>query len=158
MANTFTQIYIQLVFAVAGRQSLISDEFKGELYKYMTGIVQQCHHKLIAINGMPDHVHLLVGLYPQDALSDLVRDVKAFSSMHVNDNRWVHGKFAWQEGFGGFSYSRSHLQKVIEYIANQENHHRQRTFKEEYLELLQKFEIEHDQRYLFTWIEDGFSE
>jgi REP element-mobilizing transposase RayT len=158
MANTFTQIYIQLVFAVSGRQSLIRNEFKDELYKYMTGIVQQRHHKLITINGMPDHVHLLVGLYPQDALSDLVRDIKAFSSKHVNDNRWVHGKFAWQQGFGGFSYSRSQLQKVIDYISNQEKHHRQRTFREEYLGLLQKFAVEYDERYLFKWVEDDGEE
>jgi putative transposase len=154
MANMFTQIYIQLVFAVSGRQSLIRNEFKDELYKYITGIVQQRKHKLIAINGMPDHVHLLVGLYPQDSLSDLVRDVKAFSSKHVNDNRWAHGKFAWQEGFGGFSYSRSQLQLVIEYIANQEKHHRLRTFREEYLRLLQMFAVEYDERYLFKWVED----
>jgi REP element-mobilizing transposase RayT len=155
MANTFTQIYIQLVFAVEGRQSLIQNQFKDLLYKTMTGIVQQRGHKLIAINGMPDHVHLLVGLRPDVSLSDLVRDVKAFSSKHVNDEHWVRGRFRWQEGFGGFSYSRSQLSSVIRYIDSQEQHHRSRAFKQEYLELLRKFEVRYDEQYLFKWIEDG---
>jgi REP element-mobilizing transposase RayT len=153
MANTFTQIYMQIVFAVEGRQSLIRKEFKDDLFKYMTGIVQERGHKLISINGMPDHVHLLVGQQPKVALSDLVRDIKAFSSKHVNDMSWVRGRFNWQEGFGAFSYSRSQLSRVIRYIENQEIHHRKRTFRQEYLSLLKKFEIEYDERYLFKWID-----
>lgn len=151
MANTFTQIYIHLVFAVEQRQGLIHDRFKPELYGFMTGIIQQRGQKLIAINGMPDHVHLLVGLRPDIALSNLVRDIKAFSSSHVNAERWVRGKFQWQEGFGAFSYSRSQLASVIRYIENQGQHHRSKNFREEYLDLLRAFEVEYDERYLFQW-------
>jgi len=154
MANTYTQIYIQLVFAVQGRRSLIGNHVKQDLYKYLTGLVQQRMHKLIAINGMPDHVHMLIGQHPDNALSDLVRDVKALSSKHINQNRWVRGKFQWQEGFRAFSYSRSQLGTVIRYIEQQERHHRKRSFREEYLELLTKFGVDFDARYLFTWIEE----
>ena len=123
MANTFTQLYIQIVFAVQGRQSLIPKRHKDELDKYITGIVQKEErgHKLLAINGMPDHVHLLVGLNPKQALSDLVRDVKASSSGFIKEKRWLQGRFSWQEGFGAFSYSRSHLDKVVKYVLNQRN-------------------------------------
>jgi putative transposase len=154
MANTFTQVYVQFVFAVRGRQNLIHDSIKDRLHAYMTGIVQQRGHKLIAINGMPDHVHLLVGPRPDVALSDLVRDVKAFSSKHINDQRLIRGQFHWQEGFGAFSYSRSDLSSVIRYIRNQEEHHRRKTFKQEYIELLEEFEQPFEERYLFDWIEN----
>ena len=149
MANTYTQIYLHVVFAVEGRQSLIDPQHNDELQKYITGIVSAQKHKLIAINNMPDHLHLLVGLRPDAALSDLVRDVKAGSSKFINEQRWVKGRFSWQEGFGAFSYSRSQLGAVIRYIENQQKHHAKKTFRDEYVELLEKFGVEYDGRYIF---------
>ena len=156
MANTYTQLYIQIVFAVQERQSLIPTRHKDELYKYMTGIIQNPKraHKLLAINGMPDHVHLFIGLNPAQALSDLIRDVKASSSAFIKEKKWLAGKFSWQEGFGAFSYSRSHIDRVVRYIHNQEEHHRKKTFKEEYLDMLEVFNIQYDKRFLFKWIEE----
>ena len=133
MANTFSQIYIQTVFAVNGRLSLIRPEFKEELYKYMAGIVRNNGQKLISINGMSDHVHILIGLKPAMALADLVRDIKADSSNFINKRKWVRGRFSWQEGYGAFSYGHSQLDTIIRYIQNQEQHHRGRSFKDEYL-------------------------
>ena len=149
MANTYTQIYLHVVFAVEGRQNLIAPAHNDELQKYITGIVTAQKHKLIAINNMPDHLHLLVGLRPDAALSDLVRDVKAGSSKFVNEKRWLVGRFSWQEGFGAFSYSRSQLGTVIRYIENQPKHHAKKSFREEYLEMLEKFGVEYDPRYVF---------
>jgi len=149
MANTYTQIYIHIVFAVEGRQNLIQPEHNDELQKYITGIVSGQNQKLIAINNMPDHLHLLVGLKPDLALSDLVRDVKADSSKFINEKYWVTGRFLWQEGFGAFSYSRSQLATVIRYIENQQRHHAKKSFREEYLELLEKFGVDCNQRYIF---------
>lgn len=149
MANTYTQIYIQVVFAVEGRQSLIPAEHNDELQKYITGIVSAQRHKLIAINNMPDHLHLLVGLRPDAALSELVRDVKANSSRFINEKRWVLGRFSWQEGFGAFSYSRSQLGAVIRYIENQQKHHAKKSFLDEYTALLERFEVDYDNRYVF---------
>ena len=154
MANTYTQIYLHTVFAVGGRQSLISKEHKVEIYKYMTGVIEDQKQKVMAINGMPDHVHLLIGLGPDIALSDLVRDVKAGSSKLINDKRWVRGHFTWQRGFGAFSYSRSQVPTVAKYIENQERHHAKRSFRDEYAALLKKFEVEYDPAYLFTFIDD----
>ncbi|NJM54627.1 MAG: IS200/IS605 family transposase [Verrucomicrobiae bacterium] len=153
MANTYTQIYIQVVFAVEGRQSLIAPEHNDELQKYITGIVSAQKHKLIAINNLPDHLHLLVGLRPDAALSELVRDIKANSSQFINEKRWVLGRFSWQEGFGAFSYSRSQLGAVIRYIKNQQKHHARKSFLDEYTALLDKFEVEYDQRYIFKPID-----
>lgn len=149
MANTYSQIYIHVVFAVEGRQSLISSEHNDELQGYITGIVSAQKQKLIAINNMPDHVHMLIGLQPDVALSDLVRDVKASSSGFINRQRWVRGRFSWQEGIGAFSYSRSQLDAVIRYIRNQQKHHAKKTFRQEYEELLEKFDIAYDKRYIF---------
>ena len=149
MANTYTQIYIHIVFAVKYRQSLISDKFKDELYKYITGILKNKNQKLISINGMPDHTHLFVGMKPEMAISDLVRDVKSNSSKFINDKRFTKGKFEWQDGFGAFSYSYSQIDNVVKYIQNQEEHHKKKTFKEEYIGLLKKFEIKYDETYLF---------
>src|SRR6202142_1073929 len=149
MANTYTQIYIHVVFAVEGRQNLIKPEHNNELQKFITGIVSGQKQKLIAINNMPDHLHLLVGLRPDSTLSDLVRDVKANSSKFVREKRWVAGRFSWQEGFGAFSYSRSQLGAVIRYIANQQKHPARKSFREEYVELLEKFQVNYDQRYIF---------
>ena len=149
MANTYTQIYLHVVFAVEGRQNLIAPAHNDELQKYITGIVTAQKHKLIAINNMPDHLHLLIGLRPDAALSDLVRDVKAGSSKFVNEKHWLVGRFSWQEGFGAFSYSRSQLGTVIRYIENQPKHHAKKSFREEYLEMLEKFGVEYDPRYVF---------
>ena len=122
MANTYSQIYIQTVFAVDGRLSLIRPEFKEELYKYMTGIVRNSGQKLIAINGMSDHVHILIGLKPAMALANLVRDIKADSSDFINRKKWVvRGRFSWQEGYGAFSYGHSQLDTIIRYLQNQEH-------------------------------------
>jgi putative transposase len=135
MANTYSQIYIQVVFAVQGRQCLIQPAFKEEVYKYMTGIVTKQEQKMLQINGVADHVHLLIGLKPSIALSDLVRDIKAGSSKFINEQGWMRGKFHWQEGFGAFSYGHSQLDTVIRYIQDQEIHHQQKSFKNEYLGL-----------------------
>jgi len=153
MANTYSQIYIQIVFAVKGRQNLISKYNREELHKYITGIVQNREQKMLSVFAMPDHTHLLVGLKPSISISDLVRDVKAGSSQFINEKKWINGKFHWQEGFGAFSYSKSQIDNVIKYILNQEEHHKKVTFKEEYLDFLKKFEIDYDERYLFDWIE-----
>ncbi|MGY6560798.1 MAG: IS200/IS605 family transposase [Luteibaculaceae bacterium] len=153
MPNTYTQIYIQIVFAVKGRQNLIAKHNREELHKYITGIIQNREQKLLSIFSMPDHTHLLIGLKPTISISDLVRDIKAGSSKFINDSRWINGKFSWQEGFGAFSYSKSQIDNVIKYIQNQENHHKKQTFKEEYLDFLNKFEIDYDEKYLFEWVE-----
>ena len=152
MANTFSQIYIQTVFAVSNRLSLIRPEFKEEVYKYITGIVRNQGQKLISINGMPDHVHILIGLKPSMALSDLVREIKSDSSNFVNEQRFVGGKFSWQEGYGAFSYGHSQLDRIIRYIQNQEKHHTRRSFKDEYLTLLRKFDIAFEEKYVFEFI------
>jgi putative transposase len=149
MANTYTQIYIHVVFAVEGLQSLIAPEHNDELQKYVTGIVTAQRHKLIIINNMPDHLHLLIGLRPDASLSDLVRDVKAHSSKFINEKHWVNGRFSWQEGFGAFSHSRSQLGTVIRYIENQQKHHAKQSFRDEYVTLLEKFGVEYDQPYIF---------
>ena len=154
MANTYTQIYIHVVFAVEGRQNLIKPEHNAELQKYITGIVSGQKHKLIAINNMPDHLHLLIGLRPDSMLSDLVRDVKAGSSKFINQKRWIPGRFSWQEGFGAFSYSRSQLGTVIRYIEDQPRHHAKESFREEYLVLLEKFKVDYDPRYVFKTVEE----
>ena len=154
MANTYTQIYIQIVFAVKGRQNLIAKENREELHKFITGIVTNRGQKLFAVFAMPDHVHILVSIGPTILISDLVRDIKAGSSKFINDNNWINGKFNWQEGYGAFSYSKSSVDSVVKYILNQEEHHKNKKFKEEYLGLLEKFEIDYDQKYLFDWIED----
>ena len=158
MANTYTQIYIHIVFTVKGRQNLIPSEHKDELQKYISGIIRNKGHKLIAINNMPDHIHLFIGLKPDVALSDLVRDIKNNSSIFINDKKWVREKFFWQEGFGAFSCAHSQIGVVDEYIRNQEKHHTLKTFKEEYIEMLKKFNVEYDDRYLFEWIEKNLLE
>ena len=152
MPNTYSQIYIHVVFAVKGRENLITTKWKDELYKYICGIVRGNNQKVYAINGMPDHIHILLSIKPDIALSDLMRDIKANSSKWVNTRKFVRGKFQWQEGFGAFSCSQSHLDIVIGYINNQEKHHSKKSFKEEYVGLLDKFKIEFDEKYVFEWI------
>jgi len=151
MANTYSQIYVQLIFAVKGRACHINPKWKDELFKYITGIVSIKKQKLIAINGVSDHVHILVGLRPEMSISDLMRDIKSNSSGFINDRKWLKIKFHWQEGFGAFSYSRSQLSAVINYIRNQEKHHKKKTFREEYIDFLKKFDVDYDERYLFTF-------
>jgi putative transposase len=151
MANTYSQIYIQIVFAVAGRENLIKAEWRTELYKYITGIVRNHGQKLIAIGGVENHVHILLGIKPNVALSDLVREIKANSSRFINERRFVRGKFAWQEGFGAFSYSHSQLGDVIRYIEDQKNHHKDKSLKDEYIRFLQRYEVDFDERYLFDF-------
>ena len=149
MANTYTQIYIQVVFAVEGRQNLIHNDNKKDIQKYITGIIRNKKQKLIAINCMPDHIHLFIALKPDMVLSDLVRDIKNNSTNFINSKKWIKGKFNWQRGFGAFSYSQSQINNVVKYIQNQEQHHNRKSFKDEYLLLLKKFEIEFKNDYLF---------
>ncbi|SHH24987.1 IS200/IS605 family transposase [Flavobacterium johnsoniae] len=149
MADTYSQLYIQIVFAVKGRQNLISKKWKDEIYKYITGIITNQKQKLIAINGMPDHIHILVGIKPNISLSDLVRDIKSSSSKFINEQKWINGKFEWQNGFGAFSYGHSQLTNVIKYIENQEKHHKTKTFKEEYIAFLKLFNIDFKDEYIF---------
>jgi len=153
MAGTFSQIYIQIVFSVKGRENLIGKSWKDELHKYIAGIIKGKSQKSIIVNGMPDHIHALIGLRPSVAISDLARDIKNNSSNFINKMKFVKGKFSWQEGYGAFSYSHSQIDNVYRYIMNQEEHHRKKTFREEYLDFLKKFEIEHEERFLFEWIE-----
>jgi len=153
MAGTFSQIYIQVVFAVKGRENLIAKTWKDDLHKYIAGIIKGKEQKSIIVNGMPDHIHAFIGLRPPMAISDLVRDIKNNSSNFINDKKFVKGKFSWQAGYGAFSYGHSQMDKVYNYILNQEKHHKKKTFREEYLEFLKKFEIEYDEKYLFEWIE-----
>ena len=153
MPNTYTQIYIQLIFAVKHRDSLIRESFKENLHKYITGILKIQKQKLLAINTMPDHMHIFFGMTPEIRLADLVRDIKSDSSLFINDNKLSKRKFHWQEGYGAFSYSQSHKDAVIKYIMNQEKHHKRKTFKEEYLEFLKKYNVEFVDKYLFEFFE-----
>jgi len=149
MANTYTQIHIQFVFAVKYRNGLIQESFKNELFQYISGIIKANNHKLLAINGMPDHIHILIGMRPTQSISELIQVVKANSSKWINEKKFLNVKFEWQEGYGAFSYSKSHVQNVINYIQNQEERHKKKTFQEEYLEFLEAFEIDYDERYIF---------
>ncbi len=153
MANTYTQIHIHAIFGVQNRISLIKSEWEEELYRYITGIITQQGHKLLAINGMPDHVHVFMGLRPVQSVSDLMQEVKTSSSKWINQKKLVAGKFSWQEGFGAFSYSKSHVNNVIDYIKSQKEHHQKSSFIDEYLSFLRKFEIDFDERYIFKPID-----
>ena len=149
MANTYTQLYIHTIFAVQNRQSLIHSNWEEQLYKYITGIVTNQGHKMLAINGMPDHLHVLIGMNPVQSLSDLMQDIKGDSSKWINKNKFVKGRFSWQKGYGAFSYASSHLDNVVKYILNQKEHHKKKTFIEEYVAFLKAFEVEYDERYVF---------
>jgi len=153
MANTYTQIHIQAVFAVKNRTGLIQGRWKDELYKYITGIIQTHDHKLLAINGMPDHLHVFFGMRPIQSLSELMQDIKGSSSKWINEKKFIKEKFEWQQGYGAFSYSKSQVSTVIAYIQNQELHHQKLTFLEEYKSFLEKFEIDYDERYIFKELE-----
>ena len=154
MANTYTQLYIQFVMAVKGRENLINKTWKDELYKYITSIVQNKNSKLLAINGVSDHIHIFTGYNPSTSIPDLMKDIKVASSIWINSKSLVNKHFNWQEGYGAFSYSRSHIDKVCKYIANQEAHHKKQTFRAEYISLLKKFEIEFNEKYLFDFLDD----
>lgn len=153
MTGTYSQIYIQVVFVVKGRENLIIKQWRDELHKYIVGIIKGKEQKSIIVNGVSDHVHCFIGLKPSMALSDLVRDIKNNSSKFINEKGLVRGKFQWQEGYGAFSYAHSQIEQVYNYILNQEEHHKAKTFREEFVELLTRFEIEHKSGYLFDWIE-----
>ena len=153
MANTYTQIHIQTVFTVQSRECIIGKQWKDELYKYIAGIIRNHDHKLLAINGMPDHIHVFFGMRPSQTLSDLMQDIKGDSSQWINNKKFVRGKFSWQEGYGAFSYGKSQIPKVIQYIEKQEEHHKKKSFIEEYKEFLNAFEIKYDERYIFKPIE-----
>jgi putative transposase len=152
MAGTYSQIYIQIVFAVQKREALIEDSWEERLYQYITGIVKNKGQKLIAINGIPNHIHLFIGMKPSCCLSDLIREIKKSSNEFVNENKFSKNKFNWQEGYGAFSYSHSQIDSVYKYVMNQKEHHKKTSFKEEYLSFLKKFEIEYDEKYLFDWL------
>ena len=153
MAGTYSQIYIQAVFAVKGRENLIHKNWRDELHKYISGIITGKQQKSIIVNGVSDHVHCFIGLKPSMAVSDLIRDIKNNSSKFINEREFVKGKFQWQEGYGAFSYAHSQVEQVYNYILNQEAHHQKKTFRQEYLEFLTKYEIEHKPEYLFEWLE-----
>lgn len=153
MAGTFSQIYLQFVFAVKCRENLLQKPWRDEVFKYMAGIIKCKNQKPIIVNGVADHVHVFVGLKPAMSISDLVRDIKSNSSNFINEQKFIRGKFSWQEGYGVFSYAHSQIETVYQYIANQEEHHRKKTFKEEYVDFLQKFDIEYNDKYLFEWID-----
>lgn len=149
MANSYTQIHIHFIFVVKYRERTIQNIWRDNLYKYITGIVQTQKHKLLAINGMPDHIHLLIGMRPHQSVSELIQDIKGSSSKWINDQKLVIGKFEWQAGYGAFSYASSQINDVIHYINNQQKHHHHVTFHEEYILFLQKFKVDYDERYLF---------
>lgn len=153
MPGTYSQIYIQIVFAVKHRDALIHQTWDERLYQYITGIVQNKEQKMLAINGMPDHIHLLLGMKPSCCLSDLVREIKKSSTEFITENKLCKFKFNWQEGYGAFSYSQSQLDDVIGYIMNQKEHHKKKTFREEYTGFLKKFNIDYEEKFLFDWIE-----
>ncbi|MFZ5554315.1 MAG: IS200/IS605 family transposase [Bacteroidota bacterium] len=152
MAGTFSQIHIQAVFAVKYRENLLQKPWREELFKYISGIITNKGQKSIIVNGVGDHVHVFFGLKPSLSVSDLLRDIKNNSSGFINDNKFLPGKFSWQEGFGAFSYSKSHVERVYNYILNQEEHHRKKTFREEYMEMLDLHGIPYEERFLFDWM------
>lgn len=152
MSSTYSQIYIQIVFAVKNRDSLIEISWEERLYQYITGIIQNKGQKLIAINGTANHIHIFIGMKPNCCLSDLVREIKKSSNEFIAENKFTSHKFNWQEGYGAFSYSHSQIDSVYKYVINQKEHHKKVTFKDEYIEFLKKFEISYDEKYLFDWI------
>ena len=154
MAGTFSQIYIQIVFAVKGRDHLIHPTWETDLYKYITGIVLNKGQKMLAINGVSDHIHMLISIRPSCCLSDLVREIKKSSNDYINYNRFTPYKFRWQEGFGAFSYSQSAVDNVINYIKRQKEHHSERTFRKEYVDFLKEYQVDYKEEYLFQWIDD----
>ncbi len=150
MANTYTQLYFHIVFAVRGRRNLMSKKWRDELYKYITGVIKAKEQKLMIIGGVEDHIHLLLGTKPDCNLSDLVRDIKANSSKWINEQKLTPIKFEWQSGFGAFTIGQSQISRVVTYIQNQEEHHKKKTFREEYIEFLKAYEVDYNEKYIFT--------
>ncbi len=154
MANTYTQLYIQLVFSVKGRENLIKQSFRDELEKIICGIISKKNCKTYAIYCNPDHTHLFVGIHPTQSVAKLMEQVKSGSSHWLNSKQYIAGKFCWQDGYGAFSYSKSHIDKVVKYVLNQSEHHKKQSFRDEYVSFLNKFEMDYDQKYLFEWYEE----
>ncbi len=154
MANTYTQLYVQFVFSVKGRQNLIKEKFRDELEKVMCGLVAELKCKTYAVYCNPDHTHIFVGLHPTVSVSKLIEQVKSGSSNWLNEKKYIVGKFCWQDGFGAFTYSKSHIDKVVQYILQQPEHHKKQSFKEEYLLFLKKFAVDYDLKYLFEWYDE----
>jgi len=153
MPNTYSQILIHVVFCVKGRANLIDKKWRGELHRYISGIITSKGQKSIIVNGVADHIHCFIGIKPSTSLSELIRDIKNNSSKFINEKQLVKGKFQWQEGFGAFSYATSQVKNVYNYILNQEEHHKKTSFKEEYLTLLENYEVDYEEKYLFDFIE-----
>ncbi len=154
MANTYTQLYIQIVFSVKGRENLIKESFRDELEKIICGIISKQNCKTYAIYCNPDHTHLFVGIHPTISVSKLMEQVKSGSSNWLNSKQYIVGKFSWQDGYGAFSYSKSHIDKVVKYVLNQSEHHKKQSFRDEYVSFLNKFEMDYDPKYLFEWYEE----
>lgn len=152
MANTYTQMHIQTIFAVSNRQSLISGKWELELYKYITGIIQNHGHKVLQINGTSDHIHIVFGMRSNQSLPNLMKNVKQDSLAWINKKGFINGRFSWQAGYGAFSYSKSDLPRVIEYIRNQKQHHKKESFMDKYVCFLKEFEIDFDERYILKAI------
>lgn len=153
MANTYTQLYIQLVFAVKHRNALIEKSWKEEIHRYITGIVENNGHKLLRVHAMPDHIHILIGYHPDQSIADLVKEIKMSSNHFINEQKLSSRLFAWQKGYGAFSYSRSQVPMVARYIENQEQHHAGKNFQQEYLSILNNAGVPSDLRYLFEFFE-----
>ncbi len=152
--GTFTQLYVQMVFAVKNREAVLHKNIRNRVFEYISGIVAEMKHKSIIVNGFTDHVHILIGLNPSVSISDTVHDIKRSSSLFINNERLCKGKFSWQEGYGAFTYSRSQLNDVYNYILDQEKHHQKVTFRDEYIQFLRKFEVEFDEKFLFDFLDD----
>ncbi len=155
--GTYTQNYVHLVFAVKHREALLTEDIRDKVFSYISGVVTSLKHKAIAVDGVSDHVHIFIGLHPDVSISATVRDIKRASSTFINEEKLSRKKFAWQEGYGSFTYSRSHVSRVYHYIKNQKRHHQKKTFKDEYLEFLKKYEIDYDEKYLFVFWDDAQS-
>jgi len=151
--KTYTQLYIQLVFAVKNRQAMLNKEIRPQIFKYISGIISNFGHKSIIVNGVSNHIHILIGLNPNKTISETVHEIKRSSSIYINKNKILKYKFAWQEGYGAFSYSKSQLDNIYNYILNQESHHKKTSFRDEYIQFLKKFEIDYDDKYLFDFFE-----
>jgi putative transposase len=154
MANTYTQIIVQLVFSPKYRDAMIQKGWKNELEKYITAIVQNNGHKLLAISAMPDHIHILLGYKVTHLIPDLVEEIKTSTNLWIKQNNLSRFKFDWQKGYGAFSYSRRQLDVIVKYVMNQEEHHRKKTFRKEYLHFLKEFEIEFKEEYVFEFFSE----
>ena len=152
--GVFTQLYVQLVFAVKNRDAVLSKNIRSRVFEYISGIITEMNHKSIIVNGVSNHVHIFIGLNPAKSISDTVHDIKRSSSLFINREKLCLGKFAWQDGYGGFTYSRSQLDVVYNYILNQEEHHKRESFRDEYIQFLKKFELEYDKQFLFDFLDD----